>query len=94
MSKYLVVEEEECSSCEGTGLITHWQWAQYWEENPDGLSGEAFITWWGKHVRMNDYGTLDIPDENETCGNCLGSGLAREEVDLAEALAALGMVAK
>ena len=58
MAKYLVVKEEECPTCNGSGIVPA----------EDGWCDE--------------------------CDVCNGSGIERSEVDLREALAALGVMTK
>jgi len=90
--KYFITTTDECPGCNGTGLTKNWNWKQYWNENPKGLSGEEFDAWWRQYVKTSIYGFPLIPDEEEYCYECEGTGIVRREIELKDVLKEIGLL--
>ncbi len=87
--KYLVVVEEPCPRCGGTGVITNPMFEDLWDRyesarRTGAAEGISLEEW----AEANGY---TIPDEEIECLECEGSGKIRREVLLLEALKELGV---
>lgn len=86
MDKYTVMRERECPECHGRKWLTHSAWERFHEETKE------------KHVTMEDVekwfrneGYSYPPDEECLCSECDGQGVIYDNVELVEALRALGV---
>lgn len=88
-NKYLVEIEEECPVCVGKKYYHHPLWDRYWAEtNGQGLATEVEMEVW---FRVQGY--LPVPKEQMLCDFCDYIGRVRRRIDLANALADLGLIA-
>lgn len=84
--KYLVIKEELCGDCGGTGMVEDPFWTRYFEANPN------------RELTPEQYGAQqgfdpdNLPPQEVRCANCHGEGKVRTEVDLLEALEAIAAV--
>lgn len=94
-TKHLIKKVETCEKCQGTGMVQHPAWAEYWREH----SSESEPTleddrkWFEAHG-WNDGMTTKtdgLPDEEIVCGECEGAGEIESEVDLEAAMLKLRM---
>jgi len=92
MAKFYVVKEDDCPECGGKGFIQNWFWGQFWLENPTGLEVDEFDSWWAEACGTTEYGDPNIPDEEEPCEECGGTGVFRVEVELSTALKELKLL--
>jgi hypothetical protein len=86
--KYLVEIEEECPVCNGKRYYHHPVWDRYWEET----DGQGLATDIEKEVWFLALGYTPVPREQVPCDFCDYSGQTRRRVDLAQALADLGLL--
>jgi hypothetical protein len=87
MVTYYIEAEQPCPECQGTGVVQHPAWAAYWQEH----HGESLPTAEADERWFREQGYSRIPPEELTCEVCHGTGIRRQRVPLAEALAALGL---
>ncbi len=88
-NKYLVEIEEECPVCAGKRYYQHPLWERYWVET----NGQGFPTEIEKEIWFRTQGYVTVPKEQMPCDFCDYTGRTRRRVDLAEALANLGLLA-
>jgi RecJ-like exonuclease len=89
MSKqHLITTIETCQECHGDGHIIHPAWEQYHDatvNNPNYKTTDPYDTeTMGQWFKDHDYET--IPDEEQTCWECAGSGEVRTVTSLTDAL--------
>lgn len=84
-TQYYVLSVEECSECDGTGVVYHPLWAHL-RLLPD------FDAWTQSDVEawFRERGYAYPPDEEITCSECDGKGGIERDVPLLVALKALG----
>jgi DnaJ-class molecular chaperone len=96
MTTYFVIKRETCPVCAGQGIVNSPEWTEanaffqdLEQRTRNGLLSRPRM-WqiWDSKVR--DRGWENILEE-EPCVECEGKGVVETQVDLAEALAALGV---
>lgn len=86
--RYIVTKVETCPTCRGSGVIRHPVWEEYWRTHDRFIESEQLDKWFEE--RGYDY----PPDEEIECPDCDGRGWIRTEVDLRDALHALGVTTR
>ena len=91
---FYVTKIQQCKRCNGSGLIRHPEWEDYWMEYreyfPHGTTnGLAIVDFDSAYWRRQGYHPCDVPSEQISCPDCEGMGTIRTEVPLEEALMAL-----
>jgi len=94
--RYLVIREEKCPECRGSGVVIDPEWEElYQAERPlrekEGrlFTIEEIMAWWRER---GYYHEEDLPPEEIACYECKGEGKLRKEVPLEEALRDLGLL--
>jgi DnaJ-class molecular chaperone len=77
MPKYLVIKVDKCRKCNGSGVIEHPAWHQFWCEMHSPFVTEDVVQDW-----FHDNGWKDVPPEEVTCPACHGTGEYRCEVPI------------
>jgi len=90
--RYLIVREEKCPKCRGSGWVIHPEWKElYQAEKERGrfFTYKEILAWWRER---GYYHEEDLPPEEIPCYECKGEGKLRREVPLEEALRDLGLL--
>jgi hypothetical protein len=96
-TQYLITKRETCPVCEGDQYLANPDWQRINRENNEWMEARGITTFtdealadWNDRIKVCwPYG--DPPPEAELCHECEGQGTVETQVDLAEALAALGV---
>lgn len=88
---YFVTKREKCAECNGTGMVMHPMWKEFFRENPKPLSTEDEATWWTKRGydierRQASHFYQGLPPEEIDCRVCSGSGVLETPVELLQAI--------
>lgn len=89
MKKYLVTCEEDCIPCGGTGIVQHWQWAEFLAAHGNNFTLAQSEEWFSERNGLDEYGYAVTPDGEQVCPDCEGAGKLTSFVSLAEALASI-----
>lgn len=89
--KYFVTVEEDCSQCDGVGVVQHPAWAQYWNEfggpeNHEPETRKEILDWFYDNGWSFELRNGHLPSEEEPCSECEGAGVVVRRVQLADAL--------
>jgi len=88
---YLVIANETCTRCGGTGWVEHPEWAEYhaaWKAASDRGEDIRYMDWFRSRGYESEHA---IPPEEIPCPDCKGFGDIRYEATLEEALQSLGV---
>jgi len=91
---YRVIHQSRCEACDGSGMVQHPIWVEFWEPWRD-LSLPCPIpeNFYDDRARELGYpNSAAMPEEEIECSACQGSGYVRREVPLVVALEALGVL--
>lgn len=77
---YYIGAEHPCPECQGTGVVQHPAWSDYWAEH----HGQSLPTAEDDLRWFSDHGWDDIPPEETRCDECAGAGILRQRVPLTE----------
>jgi len=83
--RYLVIKKV-CPHCNGEGWVIHPEWAEFNEHFKAALSHGvhlSYVRWFRERGYLSE---AEIPEEEERCPVCKGSGVVQEEVPLEEDL--------
>lgn len=86
MTTYYVLSVEPCDTCNGIGRIYNSFWEQLSIQHP-GYTNQQIE----EFFLARGYQPQDIPDEERDCDQCGGVGVLTRQVELIEALNALGL---
>ena len=84
--RFFVIEEAECTECQGSGWVMHPVWERYRHEHPGCSTPDE--TWFNEdEAWFHERGFYCFPPDVEImCCECEGGGTVRREVDLVDAL--------
>lgn len=88
-TQFFLTKEYPCPECNGQGWIVDLLWQEFLSDFPGDYTDEQFTEWWAGN---GYYDPKDVPDGLERCFECEGSGRARKEADLVEALKFYGVM--
>lgn len=83
---YYVTRERPCPECQGVGLVTHPRWQALYDLKGERLTG---VTPENIEMYFRAEGFDYPPDEEIPCHECDGTGIVRDTVPLAHAMADL-----
>ncbi|MCL4867779.1 MAG: hypothetical protein KJ063_02325 [Anaerolineae bacterium] len=81
--KFYVTQEDDCERCGGAGYVEHPAWTRFYAED-DG-------SWPSAMIWFREQGWHETPDDEIRCRVCGGTGVIERNVELNQALAAIGL---
>lgn len=90
MCNYFVIYREQCSACDGNGMVANEIWLRFYQEQREaGIDFDENL--W---ARDNGFGSAKAMGQEEyECHECEGSGKIVREVSLVDALVELSVLA-
>jgi hypothetical protein len=82
--RFVVIHEVECERCGGEGVQQHSLWTEYFQIQEEKKDQDDLVAW------FRERGFSEPPEQMHVCWPCEGAGVLRQNVDLRDALQAIG----